>query len=426
MVTLILKILEESQVKTWLIEENCRESAELFFIKKKLDMRRIADVNTIRVTVYRDFEKDGVKCRGNAAFMVEPSMTEQEISEKCKRAYAAAAFVPNPYYEIADPVKEECTIMDSDLAEISLEEAAGKVAAAIYEADCDEKSYVNSAEVFVEREKVHILNSRGVDVSYIKYNTNGEFVGQCKEPLDVETHRSFSYDSLNTEALTGEVRETLQLTRDRALASEAPKAGTYDVILSGTYAATIFEYYADRASGSYIYQGYSDYKTGAFVQGKKEELEGQMLNLTYIPTQPFSKEGTPMKELPCIEDGVFKNIHGGVRFAHYLNVPATGAYEKLACEPGQMPFEEMKRKKGLYVVNFSDFQMDALSGYYGGEIRLAYLNDGEKITPVTGGSISGTIYDAQKNFVFSRETQDISTFRGPKALLLKNVTVAGM
>ncbi|MCD7737645.1 MAG: metallopeptidase TldD-related protein, partial [Lachnospiraceae bacterium] len=186
-----------------------------------------------------------------------------------------------------------------------------------------------------------------------------------------------------------------------------------------------FDFYKDRGNGSIIYQHYSDYKTGDFVQGEPGEVTGNLLNLDYVPTVPFSWEGIPMKKLPCITDGVFQNVQATVRFAFYLNVPATGQYSKLSCAPGEESFEEMKKRPGLHVVNFSDFQMDFMSGHFGGEIRLAYLNDGEKITPVTGGSINGSIFDAQKNFTFSKETQDTSKFSGPKAVLLKNVNVAG-
>ena len=425
MIETILKVLQENKIQTWLMEEIHTEKAELFFVKKELDMRRFENVQMVTVYVYCDFEKDGVRYLGNASFIAEPSATEQELQEKCKGAYAAASFVPNPFYEIASEVKQECVTMESDLAELSLEAAAGKVAEAIYAGDCEEKSFVNSAEVFVERIEKHILNSRGVDVSYVKYKINGEFVAQCKELQDVEMYSDFSYDCLQTEALTEQVRETLQLVRDRTAARVAPKTGTYDMVLAGKYAAAIFEYYAARSNGGYIYQGYSDYKPGEFVQGKREEVKGQLLNLTYVPTEPFSVEGVPMKELSCIRNGVFENIQAGARFVYYLGTEATGNYTKLACEPGVMPFDEMKKRKGLYVVNFSDFQMDPFNGCYGGEIRLAYLNDGKNIIPVTGGSVNGNIYDAQKDFVFSKETQDISTFTGPKAVLLKNVSVAG-
>ena len=87
--------------------------------------------------------------------------------------------------------------------------------------------------------------------------------------------------------------------------------------------------------------------------------------------------------------------------------------------------EEMKKTPYLHVVNFSDFQMDEMSGNFGGEIRLAYLFDGEKVTPVTGGSINGMIVKAQKNFVFSKETQESMDFSGPFAVSMEDVAVAG-
>lgn len=388
-------------------------------------MRRAEHVRTCQVTVYRDFEKDGQSCKGESAFVVEPSATEDEISEKCRRAFLAAGFVTNPHYELYDGTKEEIVTVESSLARMSAEEAAGAMTKALFAADDQETSFLNSAELFVEKKKVHICNSKGVDVGYVKYHVSGELVAQCREPQDVETFEHFSYDDLNTDALTELARQALKMTEDRAVAQMAPLTGTYDIILSDEYAATIFDFYRARGGGDSIYQHYSDYKVGDFVQGKSEEVTGELLCLDYVPTVPFSDDGVPMKELPCISKGVFQNIQANVRYAHYLNVPATGWYRKLSCAPGRTAFEEMKKQPGLYVVNFSDFQMDEWSDHFGGEIRLAYLNDGEKITPVTGGSINGSIFDAQKCFTFSKETQDISIFCGPKAILLKNVSVAG-
>lgn len=425
MIELILEALKANNIETYLIEDGKEEIAELFFIKKNLDMRRSENTHTSYVTVYRDFEKDGTKFRGNAGFTVEPSTTRDELDAKIKRAYAAAQFVPNAYYEIAPAVKKECFTMESPLASLTLEEAIGKYVEALYAADCDDSAFINSAEFFVEKDTKHIINSNGVDVSYVKYRANGEFVAQCRKPQDVETYQDFSFEGLETEALTNQVKEALQLTKDRAIATSAPKAGQYDVILSGKYAATVMSYYPARTSGGFIFMQYSDYKVGDFVQGDKADITGDILNINYLPSVPYSNEGIPMKELSCIKDGVFQNIHSGCRFAHYLNVAPTGDYRKIEVAPGELSFEDMKKQKGLYVVNFSDFQMDSMGGYFGGEIRLAYLNDGEKITPVTGGSINGSIIEAQKSFKFSKETQNTSRFVGPKAILLKNVSVAG-
>ena len=425
MTELILDALKANNIDTYLIEDNKEEIAELFFIKKNLDMRRTENTHTSYVTVYRDFEKGGEKFRGDAAFTVEAA-TREELDAKIKRAYTAAQFVPNPFYEIAPEVKQDCFTMESTLAGLTLEDVMKKYVEALYAADCDDKAFINTAEFFVKKLTKHIINSNGVDVSYIKYSVEGEFVAQCKEPQDVETYQSFKFEGLDTEELTSQAREALKLTRDRAVADTAPKAGQYDVVLSGEYAATVMSYYRDRANGAYIYRQYSDYKTGDFIQGEKSEITGDIINADYLPSTPFSNEGVPMKKLPCISEGVFQNIHSGCRYSYYLGIKPIGAYTKLEITPGTMSFEDMKKHKGLYVVNFSDFQMDSMGGNFGGEIRLAYLNDGEKITPVTGGSINGSIIEAQKSFRFSSETQNTSKFVGPKAILLKNVSVAGL
>ena len=417
MIQKILEILHECCVDVYSICETGRETAELFFIKKNLDMRRKTKTDDIVVTVYRDFVINGENYRGNASFNVSPSTSDKELKAKCKKAYMAAKFVPNKFYDLAPAKKAECFEVESGLNGIGIEQAASKFVNAVYKEDTDENAFINSAEFFAVRDKVRIVNSNGVDVSYIKNNVNGEFVVQCKNPQDVETHQSFSYDDLNTKEISELVRNTLKLTKDRAKAVEAPKAGKYDIVLSGKYVDTVLGYYKDRANGAYVYQQYSDYETGKEI--------GADINVENVPTVPYSSEGVEMKNLVCIEDGKLKNMHANCRYAYYLGMKPTGVYSKISVQPGDMSFDDMKAHKGLYVVNFSDFQMDSLSGFFGGEIRLAYYNDGEKIVPVTGGSVNGTIIDAQKDFEFSKETQETSTFAGPKAILLKDISVAG-
>ncbi|MCD8105325.1 MAG: metallopeptidase TldD-related protein [Lachnospiraceae bacterium] len=451
MIDKIIKALQSQPVSDYLLRDVQKETVELFFIKKNLDMRRAENVRDCSVTVYRDFEKEGRSCRGEASFTVGPSFSEEEISEKCKKAYLSAGFVANPHYELPSGKKIDRVTVESDLAGMPLDEAAGRMVQALFapeqsendlsrgvsasqpdpsfvvksESQDNSRAFLNSAELFVEKTTCHIVNSRGVDVSYVKYNVNGELVAQCKNPQDVETYEHFSYDTLDTVGLSALVERTLRMTEDRALASAMPATGVYDVLLSDEYAAEIFRFYLERGAGDMIYQHMSDYQVGDFVQGAPGEVTGPLLNLDYVPTVPYSYEGLSMVTLPCMVDGVFRNIHASARFCEYLGVKATGRYTKLSCPSGDTDFEEMKKHPGLYVVNFSDFQMNSLSGNFGGEIRLAYLNDGKTITPVTGGSVNGSIFEAQKDFVFSRETQDLPAFRGPKAILLKGVAVAG-
>ena len=76
-------------------------------------------------------------------------------------------------------------------------------------------------------------------------------------------------------------------------------------------------------------------------------------------------------------------------------------------------------------VSFSDFQLDSFSGFFGGEIRLAYLFTDGGVKVLTGGSINGNISEAQGDMTFSLERYADSSYEGPLAVKLKGVRVAG-
>ena len=95
--------------------------------------------------------------------------------------------------------------MESTLAGLTLEDVMKKYVEALYAADCDDKAFINTAEFFVKKLTKHIINSNGVDLSYIKYSVEGEFVAQCKEPQDVETYQSFKFEGLDTDELNCQV-----------------------------------------------------------------------------------------------------------------------------------------------------------------------------------------------------------------------------
>ena len=127
-----------------------------------------------------------------------------------------------------------------------------------------------------------------------------------------------------------------------------------------------------------------------------------------------------------MQAGVLKMYHGGVRCSRYLGMAPTGWFGCTRVAPGSLSMEDMKREPYLWVVNFSDFQLDDFTGHFGGEIRLAFLYDGERVTPVTGGSINGSILDSQTCMHFSKELQKSERFEGPYAICFENVAVAGV
>ncbi|MBQ4157665.1 MAG: hypothetical protein IJD86_05955 [Clostridia bacterium] len=421
MIKRITSLMAHLNIGTWLISDTEKKSAELFFIRKDEDMRREASVREISVTVYRDFDKDGNKMRGSAGVLLFDSMTDEEISQKLTRAYHAAQFVNNPYFDIAP-----CTV-DKKLSggddPLSLMEKAEIMADALFMPDVNDEAFINSAEIFASLTHVRIYASNGTNVEYDSFRVKGEFVCQTLEPEDVEMYHAFEYAALDTFALSELSLDALSVVRDRAHAKNAPNAGIYDVILTKQHVYTLLSAYPEKANAALVFAKYSPYSVGMNVQG--ENIEGEKLNITLTPDEPFSFEGIPMPERTLISEGVLSSLHGATRFSRYLGIEPTGSYTNIRVDNGTKALEDMKKKPYLMPVSFSDFQMDPLSGHFSGEIRLAYLFDGERIHLVTGGSVNGSLLEKQTNLVFSLERYSDSSFSGPYAVLIPGVKVAG-
>lgn len=423
MIGQIKAALEQSEIKEYRITEIVQESLECFFIRKRLDQKRRTDLTRYFVTVFRPFEKDGQKMLGSSTVNIHPGMEEGEMLDVLQGAYSAAALVCNPYYELTQGEKREMTPAKGRFAGQSLEESIRQMTAALYEADTREEVFINSAEIFAKRMAYHIVNSRGVDVGYETCLVSGEYVVQCPKPQDVETYHRFAYRDAETEQLRRQVEEALSATRARAEAVKAPKAGEYTIILSGEQVREVLSYYLSRSQTSMIYQKYSNYETGAPVQGQK--IQGDALTIELKAKEPYSAEGIPMQDRILMEKGILKTLHGGSRFAYYLGIEPTGDYQCISVPEGSRTLEEMKSAPYLHIVSFSDFQMDDFSGYFGGEIRLAFWYDGETVTPVTGGSVNGSILEVQERMIFSKEQYRDENYNGPYAVLIEGVKVAG-
>lgn len=426
MIERIKNALARCGIALWRINERAEETAELFFVKRQLDTRRSKDVRKYEVTVFRDVENpDGGKpSRGFTSVTLTASMDDAKLDEELKGAYYAAQFAANPWFELADPVQAPLAEESGELAEAPLAQSAGRLAKALFAPDTHQDAFVNSAEIFVSRIRRRVLSSEGTDVSFASTAVEGEFVVQCKTPEDVEIHNRFEYRTLDEAALTAKVSEALSFVRDRARAQKVLKSGKYPLILSGDAVKELLNYYVSRSMAGMVYSKYSTWQQGEDVQG---ETEGERLNLTLRAFHPYSVEGIPTADdLPLLEDGKLLRWHGPNRFCRYLGVTPTGEYQRMVCANGTVPFEEWKQGPALWAVTFSDFQMDEMSGHFGGEIRLAYLIDEDgTVTPVTGGSVNGSILEAQKDLAFSTDRYLTADYDGPYAVRLKNVSVAG-
>ena len=162
----ILAALERLHIDEYIITEDQTRSAELFFIKKSLDTRRIKNNTSYSVTVYRSFDKDEQPMKGSSMVHVYDSMTDAELDKTLSGAYLAASFVCNPTYELQEKTVNEFIEMKSDLQGKTLEESAKIMADALFAEDKDGDAFLNSAELFVNEVTTRIFTSTGIDAGY--------------------------------------------------------------------------------------------------------------------------------------------------------------------------------------------------------------------------------------------------------------------
>ncbi|MGZ8563287.1 MAG: metallopeptidase TldD-related protein, partial [Candidatus Limnocylindria bacterium] len=79
----------------------------------------------------------------------------------------------------------------------------------------------------------------------------------------------------------------------------------------------------------------------------------------------------------------------------------------------------------LEVLDFSSPNVEGLSGDFGMEIRVGYETGPEGRKPITGGSVTGNLYEAMANARFSSETMEFAQYVGPAAIRFESLQVAG-
>ena len=293
--------------------------------------------------------------------------------------------------------------------------SAQKYADAIFSAEDGGVAFVNSAEVFCTHVRTRIVSSHGIDVSFSTLETSGEIVVGCREGEDVELFDYFRYEGEQYSALTDRVGQRLREVRDRSNAHRLAEAGEYCVILEGECVREMLGYVLWRANARNVHTGYSTASVGGNVPGRLPDI-------TASATTPYSPEGIRMSDLPLVSDGRLTALVGNMRFCSYLGVSPTGEYEKLTAASGNCTLAQLCREKCLHLVSFSDFQFDPLDGYFGGEVRLGYLIEGDRITPVSGFSVSGNYRTLGDSFEFSTERYTDHSYDGPRYMRITGVT----
>lgn len=426
----IVSILKEFDISGYKIIEKKIISEEMFFIKKQLDMNRNKEVDKFTVVVYVDFEENGEKFKGDSSVNIYTTMTDEEIRKAIKDASCAAKFVKNKYYPLVSGAKNETITMPSKFNEGDRIKWIMKLKDSLYKNDNKKDGWINSSEIFLNKIFTRIVNSEGVDVSYISNLSEIEFITNWSGEEEVELYNMISFSDYDETYIENKVEEALKISEYKAKAKEMPPTGKYNVILKGDNVKEIMSYYYAQANVKSVYNKMGKFKIGDKIQG--DNIKGDLLNITLTnklenspSSSPYDGDGFKLSNIKIVDKGKLINYHGDVRNSYYLNVAPTGILKNYIVEGGSKTFEEMKSNPCIIVEAFSDFQMDSLTGDFGGEIRIALYVDGDKVIPMTGGSISGNIKNVQRDMYLSSEIETNGSFCGPKAILLKNISVAG-
>ena len=415
----IKSILSKNHIEKFDIIEENENTLELFFVKKEMTLKRMKNDVTYDLTLYNEYMEDNEKYLGSASILIFPTMEDIEIEEKIKNAFNSIKFVKNKYYEMPKNVKadvREYNLLDN----MDFRDIAESVVEAIYRNDINTDYFINSAEVFISKKDIHIVSNSN-DVKFTRSKISGEIVCQCKEPEDVELFNIFEYDDLLPDSLAREVEMQLENVKKRSIATKEIKSTNMNVMLSGKCIRDIFDFYIYRSSASFIYNKYSDYEIGKDVQN----ANGDKISIELLPQVPYDYECIKKEKKILMEDGICKNIVGNARFSYYLGLTPIGNYNKIEVNTGSMNNEDLKDTY-LEAIYFSNLQVDPLTGYFGGEIRLAILHKNGKEIPVTGCSISGNLVESQKDIKLSNTIQSFDNYIGPDKILFKNISISGV
>lgn len=430
MLNKIKSILESTRdVTDWKIVELTKEGHELYFIKKELDMNRAKRVRYYDVTVYRDFEQDGKKFRGSARTAVHPTMSEEEIKKRIEEATFAASFVKNKPYPVAEPSEPHGEI-SSRLQKGDIADWLAEIASEVFLPDKMENAFLNSTEIYLTKTSTHILNSRGVDAYFDSVGAFIELIITAIGKEEVELYHQLWFSDYEPGWVSEQVTEFLEEASERARAKPTPALKSSTVLLVSEPVEEFLHYYVMNSNAQAVHEKISTFKVGESVQGN---FSGDGLTITLDPfmngsyySAPYDNDGFALKEEEIIQNGKLLKYWGDVRYSHYLGVEPTGDIQNFTVKPGNLSIEELRKEPHLEIASFSAFNMDEITGDFGGEIRLGWYFDGKEKYPITGGSITGNINKVQEELYLSREIQRTKRYEGPKAIKLKNVTVSGI
>ena len=422
----ILDLLNKSGADGWAVRDEIRTGWEFYFIRHALDQNRVRDTEHITLTVYKAFEEGEKKFLGSASAELAPTATEAEAEELIRSLLFEAGLIRNPAYALGEPRGEA----GAPTSEPDVKAIAGDFIRAMRSVEEDASGDINSYEIFTDSIRCRLVTSTGIDVTDVFPASMAEVVVNARdEKREIELYRMYRSGSCDAAGLKANVEETMRFGRDKLRAEKTPALGRCDVVFSTDDALQLYDYFIARMGAGMIYQGISDCEIGKRVA---EDKGGDALTVRTVRTLEnsshngaFDAEGAPVRNMTVISRGVAENYYGSRMFAQYIGLSDSFIPGNFVVEGGEKTAAELRTGRYLEIVEFSDFQVSPMNGDIAGEIRLGYLHDGDSVTVVEGGSVSGTMRELGGAMRFSKEQKQYNNYLIPAVTRLCGVSITG-
>ena len=411
-----------SGISDWKVLSTRTESTELFFVHKDLETVRSTDTTDIKVSVY--VSHDGAL--GEASFSVYASYDDAKIADEIEKAKKKANIISNEPYAIPENEKEIYP-SNSNFADYEPHVLASLISKACFEADCVLGGSINATEIFVYRDEVSLINSRGIDKTQVKYRAMVEAIPTFNGAESVELYEQYNFTEFDHASVLEEISRKMKEVKDRYEAKPPEGRLSCNVILDAPELEQLIANFVYELNFSSVYQHSNAFGLGDDVQ---KGATGDRMSVTMcgevkgsVRSSAFDSDGVTLVDRKIIEDGKAVALWGGTRYAQYLSEIPTGNLGCISVQCGTLTDEEKTSKPYFRCASMSGLQVDIYNDYIGGEVRLAYFFDGEKEIPITGISISGKLSTALANMRLSNEITTYESYQGPKYASFEGIEI---
>jgi PmbA protein len=431
------------QIHDWTIRRQMGRGAQVYLAGTAIENLRSVSRQAYEIEIFNDHQVDGEQRRGSAVIPLAGDEVDR-LPEILDDAVTMAALVHNPPWTLPEPVETP----DVELADPAI--ANPEQAAAVARDSADEIRdlvaaaghgvRLSAAELFLTAIEEELHNSRGHSAS----SSSTRVLLELNLLADGEDEAEFFHQAecrrVADLRLPDLVAESSRLARDKVRAGHVT-THVGPVVFSGIALEQLLGpafsggqgVYMVHASAASTYARLSRFSVGEPVYVGKEP-RGDLLNLASDARRPFAvqsyrfdADGLPAQRVPLIKDGVLTSMTATQRYAQYLGVPATGRAGMADIAPGSTHMAELldASEPVLHAVAFSSANTESVTGNFGMELRMAYLIGPDGTRPVTGGSVTGNLFEAMANARFSSETAEGQSFVGPEAIRFEELQVAG-